>query len=153
MLFYFLFPVALFMNNKSKLILFLIEPKHTRKANSTDFLVTRLPADVSGSTHIDLVESQMTSPPKVIELSRTDVPIATATTSTGVTVPLSSSASSTTTTPKQDGSTTLASSPALPKCLNCDYRSSQGTDMVEHGIFQFFFIVNNFRLLRALRMF
>lgn len=90
---------------------------------------------------INLVESQMTSLPKVVELPpKTDVSMAVATTSTGITVPSSSSTSITTTTPKHGGP---ATAPTLPKCLNCDYRSSQGTDMVEHGTFYFLLTVNN----------
>ncbi|CAG9536476.1 unnamed protein product [Cercopithifilaria johnstoni] len=107
------------------------ELKLTRKTSSTDVPITRPPVDTSGSIHTDLIESQMTNPAKVIELSKTDVPMATATTSAGITIPSSSSSTSLTTTTRHGGS---ATSPMLPKCLNCDYRSSQGTDMVEHVV-------------------
>ncbi|KAL4003570.1 hypothetical protein ACH3XW_8155 [Acanthocheilonema viteae] len=109
------------------------EPKHTRKTNSADVLVTKLPVDTSEPVHIDLVESQMTNSPKAMELSKTDVSIATTTTSTGITIP-SSSPTSLTTTSRHSGSTTSTTASTLPKCLNCDYRSSQGTDMVEHVV-------------------
>ncbi|OZC09471.1 zinc finger, C2H2 type [Onchocerca flexuosa] len=110
------------------------ERKCTRKTSSTDVLVTRPPMDVSESTHIDLLESQMTNPHEVVELSKVDESIVTATTSAGATTASSTSTSLTTTAKGQDGSTTLATTPMLPKCLICDYRSSQGTDMVEHVV-------------------
>ncbi|VDK68662.1 unnamed protein product [Litomosoides sigmodontis] len=106
------------------------DQKNTRKASSTDILATEFPADTSGHIDTDLAESQTTNLSKVIEPPpKTDVSMAVATTSTGNTIPSSLSTSLTTTAPRYGGSGTA---PTLPKCLNCDYRSSQGTDMVEH---------------------
>uniref|UniRef100_A0A0R3RG83 C2H2-type domain-containing protein n=1 Tax=Elaeophora elaphi TaxID=1147741 RepID=A0A0R3RG83_9BILA len=109
------------------------EPKHTKKTHSID-LVTKPSVDIPGTTHIDLIESPLPAPKKVIEPSKTDVSMATVTTSGGITVPSLSSTSLTATTSKLDGCTTSVTTPTLPKCLNCDYRSSQGTDMVEHVV-------------------
>uniref|UniRef100_A8Q6R2 Zinc finger, C2H2 type family protein n=1 Tax=Brugia malayi TaxID=6279 RepID=A8Q6R2_BRUMA len=106
----------------SQLIHLQVDREHSKMG-----LDVTLSADVSGATHTDLMEDQVTSPLKLAELPKTDMTVATSTKSSGVIIPSSPSTS-----------TTSASAPALPKCLNCDYRSSQGTDMVEHGIFIFF---------------
>uniref|UniRef100_A0A8R1Y1L6 C2H2-type domain-containing protein n=1 Tax=Onchocerca volvulus TaxID=6282 RepID=A0A8R1Y1L6_ONCVO len=110
------------------------ERKCTSKTSSTDVLMTKLSTDVSGPIHIDLMKSQMMNPQEVVELSKIDESVAKATTSTGTTTASSTSTSLTTIAKRQDGSTTLATAPMLPKCLICDYRSSQGTDMVEHVV-------------------
>ncbi|VIO91350.1 Uncharacterized protein BM_BM16924 [Brugia malayi] len=102
----------------SQLIHLQVDREHSKMG-----LDVTLSADVSGATHTDLMEDQVTSPLKLAELPKTDMTVATSTKSSGVIIPSSPSTS-----------TTSASAPALPKCLNCDYRSSQGTDMVEHVV-------------------
>ncbi|MCP9259624.1 hypothetical protein DINM_002557 [Dirofilaria immitis] len=99
-----------------------------------DILVTRLPVDVSGPIHINSLDSQMMNSQKVVELPKTDVSVATVTTSARVTITSSSSTFLTASAIRQNESATSATTPMLPKCLICDYRSSQGTDMVEHVV-------------------
>ncbi|KAM3723331.1 putative zinc finger protein [Dirofilaria immitis] len=111
-----------------------IELKSAKKTNSTDILVTRLPVDVSGPIHINSLDSQMMNSQKVVELPKTDVSVATVTTSARVTITSSSSTFLTASAIRQNESATSATTPMLPKCLICDYRSSQGTDMVEHVV-------------------
>lgn len=116
----------------------ILEPKNTLKTSSADALVTELRADISGAACIN----QITDTPKVIERSKTNVSLEAATTSKEVTISSSLSRTPSTRTPRHDGSMALATATALPKCLNCDYRSSQGTDMVEHGTFHILLIVH-----------
>uniref|UniRef100_A0A915Q4T5 C2H2-type domain-containing protein n=1 Tax=Setaria digitata TaxID=48799 RepID=A0A915Q4T5_9BILA len=115
------------------------ESKYVGKTSSAMTVsFTKVPEDIPESPCIDSVESQRTTPQKGTELLKTDVSMATVTTAAGATIsflsPTSSSATATRNEISKQDVATSATAQSLPKCLICDYRSSQGTDMVEHVV-------------------